>query len=345
MRLLPQTRNENINNVINLKKIFNLFLMNKIGSLKIKEGAFLAPMADYTNIAFRTLCKKYGAALVYTELTSVKGLIHKNKKTPKLLEVNELEKPVFLQLFGNNPSDFEKAISFVEKNYSNNFSGYDLNAGCSVPKAKKGKYGSYLLNYPKLVGNIIKKMKSSTDKPITLKMRLGLNKETFLECAKEAEKSGVDAICLHARLGEEGYSGKANWSKIYELKNEINVSIIGNGDIISIEKALEMKKETNCDFLMIGRASMGNAFIFKQIKEGLLKNKIIQRNFETKIIEAKEFIDLSKQFNLGINELKGYFISWVKGEKDALKLRNEIVLAKNFEEIENVIIKIESKKN
>lgn len=314
--------------------------MNKIGSLKIQEGAFLAPMADYTNVAFRTLCKEYGAALVYTELVSVKGLIHKNKKTPKLLVVNDSEKPVFLQLFGNDPEDFEKAINFVEKSYSENFAGYDLNAGCSVPKAKKGKYGSYLLNYPKLIGNIIKKMKKATNKPVTIKMRLGLNEETFLECAKEAEKSGANAICLHARLGEAGYSGKANWLKIYELKNEINIPIIGNGDVISAEKALEMKKQTSCDFVMIGRASIGNAFIFKQTKEGLLKKKISERTFEEKIIETEKFIELSKNFNLEINDVKGYFISWVKGEKDAPKLRNEIVLSKSFEEIEKVIEKI-----
>ncbi|HNV00883.1 MAG TPA: tRNA-dihydrouridine synthase family protein [archaeon] len=314
--------------------------MNKIGSLKIQEGAFLAPMADYTNVTFRTLCKEYGAALVYTELVSVKGLIHKNKKTPKLLKVSDSEKPVFLQLFGNDPEDFEKAINFVEKNYSENFAGYDLNAGCSVPKAKKGKYGSYLLNYPKLIGNIIKKMKKATNKPVTVKMRLGLNEETFLDCAKEAEKSDADAICLHARFGEDGYSGKANWLKIYELKDEINVPIIGNGDIISAEKALEMKKQTSCDFVMVGRASMGNAFIFKQITEGLLKKKISKRNLNDKIIEAKRFVELSKNSNLEINNIKGYFISWVRGEKNAPKLRNEIVMAKSFEEIEKVIEKI-----
>lgn len=315
--------------------------MNKIGSLKIEEGAFLAPMADYTNIAFRTLCKEYGAALLYTELVSVKGLLHKNKKTPKLLEVSGTEKPVFLQLFGNNPTDFRSAIDFVEKNYSENFAGYDLNAGCSVPKAKKGKYGSYLLDYPKLIGSIIKEMKNATSKPITLKMRLGTQSETFLECSKEAENAGVDGICLHARFGVDGYSGKANWLKIYELKNQISVPIIGNGDIISAEKALEMKKQTSCDFLMVGRASMGNAFIFKQIKQALTKKKISSRNLQEKIFEAKRFIELSKDFNTQINEVKGYFISWVRGMDAAPKLRNELVLAKSFQEIENIVEKIQ----
>lgn len=318
--------------------------MNKIGSIKVPNGALLAPMADYTNVAFRTLCKKYGASLVYTELVSVKGLIHKNKKTPKLLNVSGEEKPVFLQLFGNDPIDFEKAINFVEKNNSENFVGYDLNAGCSVPKAKKGKYGSYLLDYPKLVRNIIKKMKNSTNKPVTLKMRLGLSDETFLECAKEAESAGVDAICLHARFGNDGYSGKADWKKIHELKNKINVPIIGNGDIFSVKDALEMKKQTNCDFVMIGRASMGNAFIFKQTKEGLLKKKISERTFKEKLVEAKKFIELSKKFNLEINSVKGYFISWVKGEKNAPKLRNEIVMTKSYEELEKIIEKIKQTK-
>ncbi len=313
--------------------------MTKIGSLSINEGAFLAPMADYSNIAFRTLCKEYGAALVYTELISVKGLIHKNKKTPKLLKVSDQEKPIFLQLFGNNPIEFSKAIDFVEKNYPNNFSGYDLNAGCSVPKAKKGKYGSYLLNYPKLIGEIIKEMKKSTSKPITLKMRIGLEKETFMECAKIAENEGVDAICLHARLGTEGYSGKANWLKIFEIKDEINIPIIGNGDITSAEKVIEMKKQTSCDFVMIGRGSIGNAFLFKQTKEALLKKKISERTFEQKLIEANRFIELSKEFGLEMNDTKRYFISWVKGMKSAPELRNEIVFTKDLNDLEKVISK------
>ncbi|MDD4250877.1 MAG: tRNA-dihydrouridine synthase family protein, partial [Candidatus ainarchaeum sp.] len=232
----------------------------KIDSLKIKDGAMLAPMADFTNIAFRSLCKEYGSILTYTELISCKSIIYKNKKTKKMLKVNGKEKPVFLQLFGNDPKDFFDAISIIENDKElNNFDGYDLNAGCSVPKAVKGKYGCYIMQFPKLVGEIIKEMKRATKKPITIKMRLGFEKENFVEVAKQAQKAGVSAICLHARLGSQGYGGKANWEKIKELKKSVDILVIGNGDVNTIEDYIKIKKETNCDFVMIGHVCGRNA--------------------------------------------------------------------------------------
>jgi len=234
--------------------------MHKIGSLKLSGEVFLAPMADFTNVAFRTLAKEYGAALVYTELTSAKALTMKSKKTEGMLRVNEQEKPVFLQLFGSKPEDFSKAMSIVEKKYPNNFSGYDLNCGCSVPKAQKGKYGCLLMDDAQNVGQILRAMKEATSKPVTIKMRLGLKKETFLQVAKEAINANVDAITLHARFGEQGYSGNANWEKIFALKEEFDIPVIGNGDIKTPQDILAMKKMTSCDFEMVGRATIGNAF-------------------------------------------------------------------------------------
>jgi len=324
--------------------------MQKIGNLKIEKGAFLAPMADYTNIAFRTLCKEYGSSMQYTELTSAKAITYNSKRTIEMLAVCEKEKPVFLQLFGNDPAVIADAIKIVEKSFPTNFAGYDLNCGCSVPKALKGKYGVYLMDYPVLVGKIIYAMKKETKKPITLKIRLGFEKETFCEVAKQAEKAGADAICLHARLGNKGYGGKADWKKIKELKKRVKIPVIGNGDINSFEDFRRMKKETSCDFVMVGRGAIGNAFLFKQIKSfedqankrfaGVAKAELLQsekkpieKNKKEILKEGKRFFELAEKFSLEVNSIKGYFIGLANGFNGAKKLRNEFALAKNIREM------------
>ncbi len=307
--------------------------MHKIGSLKLSGEVLLAPMADYTNVAFRTLCKEYGAALVYTELISAKALIMKSKKTEQMLLVSKDEKPIFLQLFGNDPLDFEKAINFIEKKYFDSFAGYDLNCGCSVPKALKGSYGCSIMEEPQNVGHIISSMKKSTKKPVTLKMRLGLKKENFIEVAKEACNNGVDAITLHPRFGEQGYGGKANWEKIFELYNEVDVPIIGNGDIKNPEDILKMKKETNCDFVMVGRAAIGNAFFFKQANSLLSRKQILGKKFSDFVQEGEKFIQLAEEYNLGPNDVRPYFIGLAKGLVGASVLRNRFGLAKSVDEM------------
>jgi tRNA-dihydrouridine synthase B len=328
-------------------------IMQKNKIEKFAKGAFLAPMADYTNIAFRTLAKEYGASVLYTELISCKSIIYKNKKTKEMLKVNEKEKPVFLQLFGNNPEDFKEAIKIVEEKFDN-FIGYDLNCGCSVPKAMKGQYGSYLMDYPKLVGEIINAMCSSTEKPVTIKMRLGREKEKFIEVAKEAEKNGAEMVCLHARLGSQMYSGKANWEKIKELKKAVKIPVIGNGDVCSVDDYIKMKKETNCDYVMVGRGAIGNAFIFKQIKKYEDQaNSIFKKDAENKILkqnknlikrtkkdfyeEGNRFLELGREFNLGVNDLRPYFIGFANGFNGAKKIRNSFATAKEINDLEKIL--------
>ena len=318
--------------------------MNKIGSLKLSGELFLAPMADYTNVAFRTLCRESGAALCYTELTSAKALLMKSKKTIKMLQTSEKEKPVFLQLFGSTPNDFGKAIEFVEKKFPESFGGYDLNCGCSVPKAQKGKYGCSLMNEPHIVGQIVRSMKSATSKPITIKMRLGLRSENFFEVAKEAESNGADAITLHPRLGEAGYSGEANWKKIHELKNSVGVPVIGNGDIRLPKDVLRIKKETNCDFEMIGRAVMGNAFFFTQANEIILHKNSSERTTLIANNEAQRFLELIKEFSLGANDARPYFIAFAKAFSGAAELRNNFARSKTIEELEGTLFSFQKNK-
>jgi tRNA-dihydrouridine synthase B len=308
--------------------------MRKIGSLKLSGELFLAPMADYTNVAYRTLAREYGAALVYTELISAKALTMKSKRTEEMLKVSEGEKPVFLQLFGNKPEDFKKAISIVEKKYPENFAGYDLNAGCSVPKALKGKYGCFIMKDAQNVGLILRAMKEATNKPITIKMRLGLNEASFLDVAREAENAGASAITLHARFGSQGYSGDADWEKIALLKERTSVPVVGNGDIKKPIDVLRIKKETNCDYEMVGRAVMGNAFFFKQAAELLEGKKEPLKTDKEVYFEAKRFLQLANEHGLKPNDVRPYFISLAKGFFGASELRNKFALSKTIDEME-----------
>ena len=302
--------------------------------LKLEKGAILAPMADVTNVGFRTLAREYGAALAYTELISVKGLLHKNRKTKAMLAVSESEKPVFLQLFGNNASEFGTAISIIEKEFPNNFAGYDINCGCSVPKAVSGQYGSSLMDNPVLIGDIVHEMKKNCEKPVTLKVRLGLKEEKFLEVAKEAENAGASAIALHARFGSQGYSGTADWKKIELLKSKVKIPVIGNGDVRSVEDYLRVKKESGVDFVMIGRGAIGNAFLFKQIKQFENKEKVSERTRRDILVEGTRYFELAREFNLGVNNLRGYFLAVANGLNGAKELRNKFALSKTIEDLE-----------
>jgi nifR3 family TIM-barrel protein len=309
----------------------------KIGLLKINGKIFLAPMADYTNIAFRVLCKEYGAALVYTELISAKAINLRSKKTRKMLDTSLSEKPVFLQLFGNNPIEFEKAIEYCERELPESFAGYDLNCGCAVPKARKGQYGCFLMDYPKLVAEIIVAMKKKTKKPVTLKIRLGMKEETYLDVAKSAEKAGADAICIHPRLGINHYSGKADWNAIKKIKKLVKIPVIGNGDIETKKDMENMFEETGCDFVMVGRKAIGNAFIFKHLKTGK------ERTGKDRVIEAERYIELAEEFKLGINDIRGYFIGLPSGIKGASELRNAFATARTSSEIKLLLKQFKDK--
>ncbi len=305
--------------------------MLSIGSLKLEGNVFLAPMADFTHVAFRLLCKEYGAALVYTELISCKGILQQNRRTRKMLAVSLQEKPAFLQLFGDTPAEFAQAVKLAEQDC--NFDGYDVNCGCSVPKALKGKYGISLMQEPKLIGNVISEMVSATEKPVTLKMRLGLKEETFLQVAGEAQDNGASALALHARFGEQGYSGEADWEKIAELKKSVKIPVIGNGDVRVAEDAMRMVEQTGCDAVMAGRACIGNAFFFRQAN-ALLEGKMVpERSVKEWMREGKRFIELCDAFSLDVNMRRGYFISFVKGFENAPEWRKRFALSKSNEEI------------
>ena len=233
----------------------------KIGNVEIKNNIALAPMAGVTDLPYRILCKEMGCGLLYTEMVSAKAILYKNKNTEPLLETNESEKPIAVQLFGSDPEIMgNMARKLCEER---TFDIIDINMGCPVPKIVNNNEGSALMKNPKLVEEILTNIVSKVDRPVTIKIRKGFDEQNVnaVEIAKVAESCGVSAIAVHGRTREQYYSGNADYKVIADVKQNVSIPVIGNGDIRGIEDAKRIYEETGCDGIMIGRAARGNPWI------------------------------------------------------------------------------------
>ena len=235
----------------------------KIGNVETKNNVFLAPMAGITDLPFRLICKEYGAGLVYTEMVSAKGLYYNDDKTKLLTQIDESERPAALQIFGSDAD----IMADVAKKIQKNADVIDINMGCPAPKVVKNDDGSKLMLNPKLIDEITKKVVDAVDVPVTIKIRKGWDEEHInaVEIAQIAEKNGISAITIHGRTREQFYTGKADWDIIKKVKENVSIPVIGNGDVIDFESAEKMFEYTKCDGIMIGRAALGNPWIFKQV--------------------------------------------------------------------------------
>lgn len=267
----------------------------KIGNLEFENNVFLAPMAGVTDISFRGLCKEMGCGLVYTEMVSAKALYHENEKTISLLRIADEEKPVAVQIFGNEPDIMAEV---VEKHFNkrDDIALIDINMGCPVPKITKNGEGSALLKNPELAAKIVESIKKVSSKPVTVKIRKGWDENyvNAVEVAKMLESAGADAITIHGRTKQQMYEGKADWDIIGKVKAGVSIPILGNGDVFTPEDAFELKNRTNCDGIMIARGAMGNPWIFKQIEKKL-------KGEEPLIISNSDRIDMCiRHYNLAI---------------------------------------------
>ncbi len=236
-----------------------------IGNVKIKKTAALAPMASVADRAYRILCREYGACYTVSELISAKGLCYNDKKTAELCTVTEKERPMALQLFGDDPEFMKKAAEIC---MAYNPDILDINMGCPVPKVVNNNSGSALMKDIKKAVEIVKAVKSVSGVPVTVKFRKGWNKDSVnaVEFAMALEAAGADALTVHGRTKDQMYNGKADRDIIKQVKQAVSVPVIGNGDIDSLESCLDMYNQTGCDLAMIGRATYGNPFIFKEIE-------------------------------------------------------------------------------
>ena len=299
----------------------------KIGNIVLENNLILGPMAGITDLPFRNICKKYGGpGLVCNEMVSAKAISYDDKKTNLMLNTTEFEKPISMQIFGKDPV----FMGIAAKKISMICDILDINMGCPAPKVVRNGDGSKLLLDLELVQDIIQEVVKNSEKPVTVKIRKGWDNQNIVavDVAQIAEKAGASAVIVHGRTREEYYSGVADWDIIKRVKESVRIPVIGNGDIKTEEDAKRIFDETNVDGIMIGRASLGNPWIFKQMKYFLETGE----KLEEVSIEEKEKV-IKEHFQMLLNEKGEYVatreirkhISWyVKGLKNASAFRDKI---------------------
>lgn len=312
---------------------------------KKKPIIALAPMAGWTNSAYRLLCKKFGADLLYTEMVSAYGLYYeqKNKRTKKhpsfdLAKFNNKEKPVLVQIFGNDPEIMKEAAIFIEQKLKP--AGIDINMGCPAKKEVKRGYGCALMLNPGLACEIVKQIKNNVKIPVTVKIRLGYYKSNeILKFSKELESAGADMLCIHGRTFKQKFTGPVNYEMIKKVKQSVKIPVIANGGIKSPEEAKKVFDFTKCDGIAIGQASWGRPWIFQQINDYLSKGKYKQYDIKDIKKIAKEHINFFQKYNPDSNlfELKKNLPHYFKGLKNKKKINQEIFKSKNYKELIEII--------
>lgn len=304
--------------------------MIKIGDVALNNRWILAPMAGVTDLPFRLLCREQGAGLLCMEMISAKAIYYNSKNTKELLEVGEAEAPVSLQLFGRDPAIMSEMAKRIEERP---FDVLDINMGCPVPKVVNNGEGSALMKEPGLAGQIIESIVKAIQKPVTVKIRRGFDEAhcNAVEIAKIAQESGASAVTVHGRTREQFYAGKADWNIIKQVKEAVNIPVIGNGDVTGFETAEAMRKQTGCDGVMIGRACRGNPWIFRELNARTAGERYEAPSIEEikqTIIRHGELLVNFKGEYIGIREMRKHAAWYTAGFPHSSQLRgklNEIV--------------------
>src|SRR5574344_885231 len=315
-----------------------------IGNVKINNQIILAPMAGISNTSYRKIIKKMGAGLIYCEMVSDKAICFGNDKTLDLLKMSAEERPIAQQIFGSDVNSFVLAAKKVYENQHPDI--IDINMGCPVPKvAIKNQAGSALLKDPQKIKKIVASVVASVPIPVTVKIRSGWDDEHInaVEVAKVCESAGACAIAIHARTRSQGYSGSANWEIIKQVKENVSIPVIGNGDVTSCYLAKKMLEETKCDAVMIGRGAIGNPWLIKECVDYL------EKGIEPKIITPQEKIDMMKYHyqllledkgeHTALLEIRMFIMYYLQGLPKSKEIKVKICNAKSSLEIFNILDK------
>lgn len=312
----------------------------KFGTVTTSNNVFLAPMAGVTDFPFRMICKEFGCGMMYTEMVSAKGLFYKSEKTNDLLHIDPIEHPIGAQLFGSDPDILADMAKQVEES---DVDFIDINMGCPAPKITKNGEGSALMKNPERIGEIIHKTAKGLTKPLTVKIRKGYDSENVnaVEVAKIAQQAGAAAITVHGRTREQFYSGTADWDIIKEVKKNVSIPVIGNGDIRVPQDARRMMHETGCDAVMIGRAGQGNPWLFKRtihfLKTGeLMPEPTLDERIEIILKHTKMLIDYKGDFT-GIREMRSHLASYIKGIHGASSIRRALATVVSVSDLQKLL--------
>ena len=309
----------------------------KIEKVELENNILLAPMAGITDLPFRVMCKNYGAGLVCTEMASSKAIFYNDKKTKDILKIEGEKRPIQAQIFGSDIESLKVAAEYVSE-----FADIlDINMGCPAPKVVKNGDGSALLKNPELAAKVLRSVVDNSEKPVTLKIRKGWDDTCInaVEIAKIAQDCGISAIAVHGRTREQYYSGKADWDIIKEVKQNVSIPVIGNGDVFEVEDAINMLNKTNCDAIMIGRGAQGNPWIFKRINHYMQTGEILpDPTLEEKIDTAMKHLKLAVQEHgeyVAVREMRKHIAWYLKGLRNSAKVRDEINKIESYEEVVN----------
>lgn len=300
----------------------------KIGNIDINGKIVIAPLAGYTNKVYRMIMKQMGANLVYSEMISAKGLLYDNDKTWFMTEVDDREHPVSLQLFGYDIDEMVKAAQLLDQ--KTNCDIIDINMGCPVKKVLKAQSGSYLMQYPEHIETMVRSVVEAVKKPVTVKIRGGWNKEHIncIDVAKRCERAGASAIAIHGRLKTDLYRGTVHLDYIKDVKENVSIPVIGNGDITSVDDAQKMLSYTNVDAIMIGRGTLGNPWLIAEMDAHLNNRPFTpptkQEKVDMLLHHFNELVTLKGE-KIAILEMRSLAAWYVKGFENNKTFKQKLV--------------------
>ena len=298
-----------------------------IGNVQLKSNLVFAPLAGFSEVGFRHLCAQYGAGLTFTELVSAKGLVYGNKGTQELLAITDVEKPCAVQLFGSDPEFMYKA---AKDERLAKFDIIDVNMGCPVKKVFNNGDGSALMKNPDLVCEIVEAVKQGAKRPVTVKMRAGIEigKPLAVECALSAQKGGADAVSVHGRYREQYYSGACDYSVIKAVKDALHIPVIANGDIVDAKSLENAKNLTGADGFMIGRGALGRPWIFAE-----LQGKDVSYDVKSLVLQHIEVLRRFMPDYTVANVMKLQLCYYARGGRNAKAVRLAIGKSKSIDDI------------
>ena len=319
----------------------------KIGQTELDGWAVLAPMAGVSDLAYRVIARRMGAAMTTAEMVSAKGLYYKNEKTRDMLKIDPGEHPVALQLFGSEPDIMALGAKEMEKAGADII---DINMGCPMQKVVKNGDGSALMKNIPLAAEVVKAMAEAVHIPVTVKMRLGWSRETenCVELAEAVEEAGAMAITVHARTREEFYTGHADWEKIGEVVRAVHIPVFGNGDVVDGPSADRLMKETGCAGVAIGRAAWGNPWVFKAVNTYLETGEILPPpTHAMRLSMAREHLHglVEKGEHVAVREMRAHASRYFHGLPEAAALRRSIMKALTEEEFNQVLDQYEKNRH